>query len=79
MLSSCGRTAISASRMGKSAARTSSGHSSVCRQMTSSRTRSTAMDSRWRSATLTTAIRSVAASAPRRSAYGFAAVFSGSR
>ena len=47
--------------------------------MTLSRTRSTASDSRCRIATLTTAIRSAASSASRSSAYGLAAVASGSR
>ena len=61
MLSSCGRTVMAVSSTGKSASRTSSGHRSVCRLMTSSRTRSTAIDSLWRNATLTTAIRSVKA------------------
>lgn len=79
MASSAGLTVTSASRIGKSAARTSSGHRSVCKQITLPRTRSTAMDSRWRSATLTTAIRSASSSAPRSSAYGLAAVLSGSR
>jgi len=44
--SSCGRTLTGASRIGKSAARTSSGHNRVCRQMTPPRTRSTPIDSR---------------------------------
>ena len=55
------------------AARISSGHSRVCSTITLSRTRSTASDSRCRSATLTTAIRSVSFSASRSSAYGLSA------
>ena len=42
----------------KSGTRISSGHIIVCSTITSSRTRSTAIDVRWRSATVTTAIRS---------------------
>ena len=56
----------------KSGVRTSSGHIMVWSTMTSpasvSRTRSTAIVVRWRSATVTTAIRSASFSAWRRSA-----------
>jgi hypothetical protein len=48
--------------------RTSSGHSIVCSTIALPRTRSSAMLSRCRSATLTTAIRSVSTSASRSSA-----------
>ena len=48
--------------------RTSSGHIIVCSTITSSLTRSTAMLVRWRSATVTTAIRSASMSACRSSA-----------
>ena len=76
---SCGRRSTSASRISKSGSRTSSGHSIVCSTIALSRTRSSAIVSRWRSATFTTAIRSVCTSASRSSAYGLAAFGSGSR
>ena len=79
MVSSCGRRSTSASRMSNSGSRTSSGQSMVCSTMTLSRTRSRASISRCRSATRTTAIRSVCTSASRSSAYGLAALASGSR
>ena len=63
----------------KSGTRISSGHIIVCSTITSSRTRSTAIDVRWRSATVTTAIRSASTRAWRSSAYGLAPDFSGSR
>ena len=52
----------------KSGLRTSSGHIIVWSTMTSSRTRSTATLVRWRSAIVTTAIRSASSSAWRNSA-----------
>ena len=63
----------------KSAARTSSGHIIVWSTITSSRTRSTAIDVRLRIATVTTAIRSASSSAWRSRAYGLVPLFSGSR
>ena len=52
----------------KSGTRISSGHIIVCSTITSSFTRSTAIVVRWRSATVTTAIRSASSSAWRSSA-----------
>ena len=70
ILTSCG-LASSTSTL-KSGTRTSSGHIIVWSTMTSpasvSRTRSTAIVVRWRSATVTTAIRSASFSAWRSSA-----------
>ena len=63
----------------KSGVRISSGHIIVWSTITSSLTRSTAMLVRWRSATVTTAIRSASSSAWRSRAYGLAPAPSGSR
>ena len=79
IFSSCGRSSTSESRIAKSGLRISSGHSMVCSRIARSRTRSTARVSFCRSATLTMAIRSVSISASRSSAYGLAALESGSR
>ncbi|GAA2709868.1 hypothetical protein GCM10010315_08630 [Streptomyces luteosporeus] len=80
IFSSCGRTVTESGGARPWVSRTSSGQYMVCSVITSSWTRSTASDSRVRSAILVTATRSVCFSVSRSRTYGlWAAGLSGAR